>query len=71
MCRIAFEYVGLKAADHIGIWPDLFRPAEGDILLGDATKAKQTFGWEAEISLETMIHEMVDVDLERVRRNMK
>jgi GDPmannose 4,6-dehydratase len=71
MCRIAFEYVGLKADDHIVICPDLFRPAEVDLLLGDATKAKQTFGWEAEISLEDMIREMVDVDLERVRRNMK
>jgi GDPmannose 4,6-dehydratase len=71
MCRIAFEYVGLKADDHIVICPDLFRPAEVDILLGDATKAKETFGWVPEISLETMIHEMVDVDLQRVRRNMK
>jgi GDPmannose 4,6-dehydratase len=71
MCRIAFEHVGLKADDHIVICPDLFRPAEVDLLLGDATKAKETFGWEAEISLETMIREMVDVDLERVRRNMK
>src|SRR3954447_19229396 len=71
MCRIAFEYVGLNPDDHIVICPDLFRPAEVDVLLGDATKAKEKFGWVPEISLETMIHEMVDVDLQRVRRNMK
>ena len=53
------------------ICPDLFRPAEVDILLGDATKAKEKFGWVAEISLESMIQEMVDVDLQRVRRNTK
>src|SRR4051812_12478114 len=68
MCRIAFEYVGRKADDRIVICPDFFGPAEVDILLGDATKAKETFGWEAEISLETMIHEMVDGDLQRVRK---
>jgi GDPmannose 4,6-dehydratase len=71
MCRIAFEYVGLNPDDHIVICPDLFRPAEVDVLLGDATKAKEKFGWEAEIGLEAMIQEMVDVDLQRVRRNMK
>src|SRR3954466_14194231 len=51
MCRIAFEYVGLKADDYIVICPDLFRPAEVDILLGDASKAKETLGWAPEISL--------------------
>ena len=44
------------------------RPAEVDVLLGDATKARQTLGWEPTISLEEMIREMVDVDLERRRR---
>jgi GDPmannose 4,6-dehydratase len=71
MCQIAFDHVGLKADDHIVICPDLFRPAEVDVLLGDATKAKEKLGWEAEIGLEDMIREMVDVDLQRVRRNMK
>jgi GDPmannose 4,6-dehydratase len=71
MCQIAFDHVGLKADDHIVICPDLFRPAEVDILLGDATKAKEKLGWEAEIGLEDMIREMVDVDLQRVQRNMK
>ncbi|EWY41344.1 GDP-mannose 4,6-dehydratase [Skermanella stibiiresistens SB22] len=71
MCKLAFEYVGLNPDDHIVICPTLFRPAEVDLLLGDATKARRKFGWEAEISLEAMIHEMVDVDLERVRRALK
>jgi GDPmannose 4,6-dehydratase len=71
MCQIAFDHVGLKADDHIVICPDLFRPAEVDVLLGDATKAREKLGWEAEIGLEDMIREMVDVDLQRVRRNMK
>ena len=70
MCRIAFEHVGLKAEDHVRVNPDLFRPAEVEILLGDPSKAKQAFGWEPTISLEEMISEMVDADLVRHRRAM-
>ena len=65
MCRIAFEHAGLRMEDHLVIDPDLFRPAEVDVLLGDPAKAKAAFGWEAEISLEEMISEMVDADLKR------
>ena len=65
MCRIAFEHVGLKIDDHLVIDPALFRPAEVEVLLGNPAKAKQKLGWEAEISLEEMIREMVDADLER------
>ncbi|TIS50603.1 GDP-mannose 4,6-dehydratase [Mesorhizobium sp.] len=65
MCRIAFEHVGLKMDDHLVIDPDLFRPAEVEVLLGNPAKAKANLGWEATISLEEMICEMVDADLER------
>ena len=65
MCRIAFEHVGLKIDDHLVIDPNLFRPAEVEILLGNPAKAKKKLGWEATISLEEMIREMVDADLER------
>lgn len=65
MCRIAFEHVGLKIDDHLVIDPELFRPAEVEILLGNPAKAKAKLGWEATISLEDMIREMVDADLER------
>ncbi|ESX10604.1 MULTISPECIES: GDP-mannose 4,6-dehydratase [unclassified Mesorhizobium] len=65
MCRIAFEHVRLKVDDHLVIDPDLFRPAEVETLLGNPAKAKQKLGWEATITLEEMIREMVDADLER------
>ena len=68
MCRIAFQHAGLKMDDHLVIDPDLFRPAEVDVLLGNPAKAKSTFGWEAEILLEDMIQEMVDADLKRLKR---
>ena len=65
MCHIAFEHVGLKADDHIVIDQKYFRPAEVEILLGDPAKAREKLGWEAETTLEDMICEMVDADLER------
>lgn len=66
MCRIAFEHVGLAMDDHLVIDPEFFRPAEVDVLLGNPAKAKEKLGWEAIISLEEMITEMVDADLKRL-----
>ena len=68
MCRIAFEHVGLDMDEHVFIDPALFRPAEVDVLLGDPTKAKEALGWRPDTSLESMIVEMVDADLARLRR---
>jgi len=70
MCRIAFEHVGLNIDDHLVIDPVLFRPAEVDLLLGNPAKAQAKFGWKAEISLEAMIREMVEADLNRVRQQI-
>ena len=47
------------------------RPAEVDVLLGDASKARQRFGWTPEVSLRCeMVAEMVDADLARHRARM-
>ena len=67
MCEIAFRHLGLKLDDHLRIDPELFRPAEVDVLLGDATKAETVLGWRPQVSLEAMIVEMVDADLARLR----
>lgn len=66
MCEIAFRHAGVDMGAHLIIDPDLFRPAEVDVLLGDPSKAKQKLGWEPSISLEAMIKEMVDADLRRL-----
>lgn len=68
MCEIAFRHVGLNMDDYLVIDEALFRPAEVDVLLGDPGKAKAAMGWEPEISLEDMITEMVDADMERHSR---
>jgi GDPmannose 4,6-dehydratase len=71
MCRIAFDCAGLKMDDHVVTDSSLFRPSEVDLLLGDATKAKATFGWEPSVDLEGLIYEMVEADCERVRRELQ
>jgi GDPmannose 4,6-dehydratase len=71
MCRIAFDHVGLDMDRFVVIDPAFYRPAEVDILLGNPAKAAKTLGWKAETSLEDMIREMVDADLERVKFEAK
>ena len=69
MCEIAFGHVGLDMDAHVIIDPALYRPAEVDVLLGNPAKAKAKLGWEPAIDLKTMIVEMVEADLERLRNS--
>ncbi len=68
-CELAFAYVGLTMSNHVVVDQRYMRPAEVDVLLGDATKAKQKLGWSAETSLEALVAEMVDADLERLKHH--
>ena len=67
MCEIAFSHAGLNIDEHLVIDPAFFRPAEVELLLGDPSKAKAKLGWEPTTSMEDMIREMVDADLERLK----
>jgi GDPmannose 4,6-dehydratase len=62
----AFDYVGLPTEPYVVIDPKLFRPAEVDILVGDASKAKTKLGWTPTSSFKEMIHTMVEADLKRL-----
>jgi GDPmannose 4,6-dehydratase len=64
-CEIAFAHVGLTYTDHVTQRGDLLRPAEVDLLRGNAARAQERLGWTAEISLEQLIAEMVDADIAR------
>jgi GDPmannose 4,6-dehydratase len=46
-----------------------FRPTETDALLGDPSKARQKLGWHHKISFNELVREMVDADLQEMRRN--
>lgn len=52
-----------KGKQVVGIHPRYFRPAEVDLLIGDASKAKQKLGWEPKYTLEMMIKEMMDEEV--------
>jgi GDPmannose 4,6-dehydratase len=69
-CRIAFAQVGLNYEDHVITRADLIRPAEVDVLLGDADKARRVLGWQPSVTLEDMISEMVEADLARHRARL-
>jgi GDPmannose 4,6-dehydratase len=60
---------GVKAGDIIvRVDPRYFRPTEVETLLGDPTKAKADLGWIPEITLDEMIAEMVDHDLDEAKQ---
>jgi GDPmannose 4,6-dehydratase len=69
-CRLAFAYAGLNFEDHVVTRGDLIRPAEVDVLLGDASKVEQKLGWRPTVTLEGMIAEMVEADLTRHRARL-
>ena len=64
--HVAFEHVGLDWEDHVVTDPSLFRPAEVDFLIADATKAHRDLGWEPQCTFEGMIQGMLEADLGRV-----
>ena len=65
--RAAFEHVGLDWERHVVVDPRFYRPAEVDVLVGDASKAQKMLGWEPETSFERLVETMVQADLERLR----
>jgi GDPmannose 4,6-dehydratase len=53
----------------IEIDPRYFRPTEVDLLIGDATKARDKLGWQPTITFDTLVAEMVDADLDAISRD--
>lgn len=61
----AFEVVGLNADSYIETDKSLFRPAVNTLLIGDATKARRTFGFAPKMKFNDLVKLMVEADLER------
>lgn len=53
----------------VQIDPTLYRPSEVDLLIGDASKAKEKLGWEPQVSFENLVSIMVEADLKKIKRN--
>lgn len=68
LCEIAFSHAGLDWKEYVKQDQRFFRPAEVDLLVGDATKARQKLGWEPKVSFAQLVKMMVDADLDRHRK---
>ncbi len=65
-CEHAFSLVGLNWRDYVTTDPTYYRPAEVDILLGDATRAKERLGWSPRTSFKELVEIMVEADLREI-----
>jgi GDPmannose 4,6-dehydratase len=63
-CEVAFSHVGLNWEDHVVTDEKFFRPAEVDLLVGDASKARAELGWEPKVRFDGLVRMMADADLE-------
>lgn len=61
--EIAFGHVGLNYREHVVVDPQLHRPAEVNLLLGNSAKARARLGWNYGKSFPALVHEMVEADL--------
>ena len=62
-CEIAFGHVGLGWRDHVVQDERYMRPAEVDLLVGNASKARARLGWRPTVTFDDMVRRMVDADL--------
>lgn len=61
-CELAFGYAGLDYRDYVVSDPELYRPAEVNLLLGDASKARRVLGWTHRVGFEALVREMLEHD---------
>jgi GDPmannose 4,6-dehydratase len=67
LCEIAFGYVDLDWEQYVVQDERFMRPAEVDLLVGDASKASKVLGWEPAVTFHELIEMMVDTDLEALK----
>jgi GDPmannose 4,6-dehydratase len=59
----AFSHVGLDWQGYVDVDPKYYRPAEVDLLVGDAARAREKLGWEPRTTFEELVRLMVDADV--------
>ena len=68
LCDVAFAAVGLRYENHVVVDPAFIRPAEVDLLVGDAQKAHHQLGWKCEVDFYALIEMMVAADVAALAR---
>ncbi|MBI4219530.1 MAG: GDP-mannose 4,6-dehydratase [Chloroflexi bacterium] len=71
LCLVAFAHAGLAWQDYVTIDPALIRPAEVDLLVGDASKANRILGWKPKVSFKELVAMMVEADVDRLGREAR
>jgi GDPmannose 4,6-dehydratase len=66
LCAAAFSHAGLDWKKYVKLDPRFVRPAEVDVLLADASRARTELGWAPKVEFTQLVHMMVDADLERL-----
>ena len=69
LCRLAFGTAGLDWEEHVVIDERFMRPAEVDLLVGDATKARKLLQWEPNVAFPALVAMMVEADVDQLRRS--
>ena len=69
--ELAFGRVNLEWKEYVVTDERFMRPAEVELLLGDATKAKKAFGWTPKVTFRQLVEMMVDADVELARREAR
>ena len=70
-CELAFDAAGLDWEKYVKVDPKFLRPAEVNLLLADASKAKKKLGWKPKVSFRHLVKMMVESDIDLVAREMK
>jgi GDPmannose 4,6-dehydratase len=70
-CELAFKHVGRDWQEHVTVDERFMRPAEVDLLVGDATKAHTDLGWKATTTFEELVTSMVDADLDLLEGRLR
>jgi GDPmannose 4,6-dehydratase len=68
-CEVAFDYVGLDWRKYVVMDRQFYRPAEVDLLVGDATKAHQQLKWQPTVTFTGLVQLMIDADLAALASN--
>jgi GDPmannose 4,6-dehydratase len=67
-CQAAFACVDLDWEQYVKVDPKFYRPAEVDLLVGDAGKAHRVLGWQPSVTFKDLVQIMVEADLARLRQ---
>jgi GDPmannose 4,6-dehydratase len=64
----AFDYLALDWKKYVEFDPRYYRPAEVDLLVGDASKARKKLGWQPKVGFEELVKIMINADLELAKQ---